>query len=145
MKQLTSALFVLLFLQSCQHDGCDDLLAKNYDSKVTNEKYACCCLYEGNIGLWFNASTSDSLVANGIDSLFLFVNDVLMDSTSVQNFQTNSTNCMGSLNAVIDLSSSKALSKTYRVRPQSANTGISLFIGEPYVEGGKCFVEELVW
>ena len=80
--------FFLVFLSlafiSCHKDvfGCTDPTSDNYNSEATRDDGS--CSYHGNLTCWYDTITRDSMVANNIASVVVYV-----DNEVVQNVNPN--------------------------------------------------------
>ena len=143
MKNWFSLILLTFMLFSCRKQGCRDPLATNYDAKASNQ-FPCCCTYEGKCTFWFDQATSDSLINNNVDTLFIWLQNDIAGIIPTTNWVEAEPQCGSEQGATItlDMSSSSKLGMDCRVKASGGGQYWQLNIG---FAGGLCKIEELVW
>ncbi len=116
---LTSA---ITFTTSCsKKKGCTDSTSTNYDADAKEDDGS--CTYKGSVQFWYNKATSDSLVANGITSLAIYVDGAVVGSYATSVYFTGDPAC-GQSNVVTstkDLGTVKTKTFPYMGKDQNGN------------------------
>ncbi len=72
---LTTSLFLMLILTilSCKKnvDGCTDSAADNYNTEANTDDGT--CNFHGNLNAWYDNTTRDSLLANNVASVTVYI------------------------------------------------------------------------
>ena len=71
--------------------GCTDASAVNFESKAKKDDGS--CEYSGNVVVWFNKATSDSMLATGVNHLTLHLSNVSVDQMSATAYSTAAASC----------------------------------------------------
>lgn len=133
------------FLNSCKKEkvqGCMDRDSKNYNPDAEEDDGN--CAFEGNVVLWFNQETADSLIDNGVTALTYYVDGAVVGSSAASVYWTSAPNCnqSGSVTILRDLGSVKNKSYSYSVKDQA---GDEQFSGVLNFTANTCTATELVW
>ena len=102
-------------LESCKVEGCTDPDSVNYDASADTDDSS--CEYEGNFVFWYNATTSENLMAADAQSLTIYVDGKVIGSYATNVYFSSAPTCSESsvVTAKKDLGSDKKKSFSYKV------------------------------
>ena len=151
MKQI-KAIFLLVILSlinfSCKKDinGCTDLTSDNYNIEANVDNGS--CNYHGNLTNWYDTTTRDSLLANNIASVSIY-----LDNEVVQNINPNvviwsfepecSTTTIGNW-ITMEGTKSKTVSITAKAF-NGANVEIRNWNQTRTINAGECEIYQIIW
>jgi len=132
---LLTGLTVLL-LSSCAKKGCADMEATNYDSEI-KPKNSCNCTYRGEIVFWYDLTTANALVDDGVTDLTYYVDGVLVGSSASSVYWIGEPTCgqNGSVTVTKDLGTTKNKAYSYSVKDQ---TGQEYYSGVANFTANTC-------
>jgi hypothetical protein len=144
---IISFAFMSLVAVSCKkEEGCTDNSATNFSESAEEDNGS--CTYSGSVVFWNDEQFSDSLLANNIVSVRVYLNGSLLGSLLSNEYWTGPPACgaAGSLTANLDLGSSK--SKAFQIRLERVYfNGQSAVVSEGNytVNANTCKQEQLEW
>lgn len=116
-------LTLILSIQSCSKKvGCSDPNAENYNADA--KKDCNCCEYKGNLVFWQGKTSADDFATLGVKTLFYYVDEQLVGSSSATQYWNGAPNCgqNGTITVTKDLKGSKSRAFTYKINDESGTT-----------------------
>ncbi len=90
-------------LASCKKEGCTDENAKNYNEEAKKDDGT--CNYEAKFTTWFNVTSAQAMVSDGVSELTFFLDDKIIGSLEPADFADEIPQCSGpeGLFTIVDL------------------------------------------
>jgi len=152
MKQIKAILLIVILSMinfSCKKNihGCTDPSSDNYNVEANVDNGS--CRYHGNLTNWFDTTTRDSLLANNIASVSIYVdneviqnfypNFILWSSAPECNYSTTTGNWI-----IMEGTKSKTISITAKAL-DGANVEIRNWSQTMTINAGECKLYQLIW
>jgi hypothetical protein len=144
MKKIAQTLLILtliLSIQSCSKTvGCQDPNAENFNADAKED--CNCCEYEGNLVFWQGKTSADDFADLGVKTLFYYVDEQLVGSSSATFYWSGKPNCgqNGTVTVTKDLKGSKSRAYTYKVIDED---GFAWYEGILNFDANTCLSFEL--
>ncbi len=139
--QTLLVLTLILSIQSCSKKvGCSDPNAENYSADANKD--CNCCEYKGNLVFWQGKTSADEFATAGVKTLFYYVDEQLVGSSSATLYWTGKPDCgqNGSISVTKDLKGSKSRAFTYKVNDED---GFTWYQGVINFDANTCLGFEL--
>jgi hypothetical protein len=138
---ISIVLFAVFSLQSCSKTtGCQDPNAENFNADAKED--CNCCEYEGNLVFWQAKASADDFADLGVKTLFYYVDEQLVGSSSATFYWSGKPNCgqNGTVTVTKDLKGSKSRAYTYKVIDED---GFTWYDGILNFDANTCLSFEL--
>ncbi len=141
-KSIFTLLLCLVLMSSCKKEGCTDPDADNFCSDCKSDDNS--CTYSGRNTFWYDAETSQALVADEATALKFYVDGVLIGSTAAEVFWLVAPNCdtNGSITVSKSLGNNKSGSFSYSV---TDDTGYEYWLGTFTIKANTCTSDQLIF
>jgi hypothetical protein len=151
MKQIKAILLIVILSMinfSCKKNihGCTDPSSDNYNVEANVDNGS--CIYHGNLTNWYDTTTRDSLLANNIASVSIYVdNDVIQiinPNAVIWSFEPDcSTTTIGNW---ITMQGTKSKTVSITVKGlDGANVEIRNWSQTMTINAGECKLYQLIW
>jgi hypothetical protein len=120
---LAALLFTLLSISSCstKKQGCTNTDAINYD--VTAEEDDGSCTYAADVVFWISEATSDTYLANSVNTLSVYIDGALIGTLTTINYSSSAPACNSGegLSSEVSLGSDASKQFNLEVKDESDN------------------------
>ena len=129
------SLFITLTFSSCKKEGCTDSKAENYSEEANEDDGS--CEYAGEVVVWWNQTTSDNLMNDGIDGLYLFLDGVDSGQSWTGVYWSSAPSCgdSGVWTVPKNLGNSSSVTYDYEIKDEIGNSYDS---GTVTISAGNC-------
>ena len=130
----------ILWIGCAKEQGCTDNSAVNYDSAAEENDNS--CTYEGSMVVYYDETTSNTLVADDAVSLTYYLDNQVIGSSAANVFFVGNPNCgdNGTISVTKSLGSSKSKSYNLQVIDQ---TGFIYWDLNVALEANVCLALEI--
>lgn len=137
---LCSAVFV--FTGCTKNNGCTDSEAVNYDADA--EKDDGSCQFQGNLLIWINKNTSDSLISYSIDDLHIYLDNVNVGTYATDMYFVESPYCTDSTAFVVQETWEESRDKSFAYKATDVLNN-TLWQGNLTLQANACNSVQLIW